>query len=275
MDLMEARNLDCGYRKKPVFSGLSFTVEPGKVFCVLGPNGVGKTTLFRTIIGFEKPLGGDIFLGAKRLECWKRKELAKKIAYVPQAHIPPFPYTVEEVVIMGRTVRFEKNYFGRTLPGKADYEKTKSILERMGIAHLQKRTYTHISGGERQLVLIARALAQEPEYLVMDEPAINLDFGNQMHLIKEIIRLREAGIGIIMTSHHPDHVFLCADKVMLMKWGNRFSIGSRDEILTEDQLTDTYGVNIKMLWGNREDGSTIVTCTADLSFSARQGKNLQ
>jgi iron complex transport system ATP-binding protein len=270
MDLIEARNLDCGYRRKPVFSGISFTVKPGEILCVLGPNGVGKTTLFKTIIGFEKPLGGDIFLGTKKLEYWKRKELAKKIAYVPQAHIPPFPYTVEEIVIMGRTVRFEKNHYWHNLPGKADYEKTKNILERMGIAHLRKRTYTHISGGERQLVLIARALAQEPEYLVMDEPAINLDFGNQMHLIKEIIRLRETGMGIIMTSHYPDHVFLCADRVMLMKWGNRFSIGSRDEILTEEHLTDTHGVSIKMFRGIREDGSTVVACTADLSFSPKQ-----
>jgi iron complex transport system ATP-binding protein len=273
MDLIEARDLDCGYEKTPIFRGISFTVKQGEILCVLGPNGVGKTTLFRTILGFERPLGGDIFLGTKKLREWKRKELAQKIAYVPQAHIPPFPYTVEEVVIMGRTVRFEKNYSWRKLPGKADYEKTEYILERMGIAHLQKRTYTHISGGERQLVLIARALAQEPEYLVMDEPAINLDFGNQMYLMNEIIRLREAGMGIIMTSHHPDHVFLCADRVMLMKWGNRFSIGSKEEILTEDQLTDTYGVSIKMLRGSREDGSTIFACTADLSSASKQGKN--
>ncbi|MDR2096120.1 MAG: ABC transporter ATP-binding protein [Treponema sp.] len=273
MDLIEARNLDCGYGKKPIFSGISFTVRPGEVFCVLGPNGVGKTTLFRTILGFEKPLGGDIFLETKRLRYWKRNDLAKKIAYVPQAHIPPFPYTVEEVVIMGRTIRFEKSHFGRNLPGKMDYEKTENILEHMGIVHLRKRTYTHISGGERQLVLIARALAQEPEYLVMDEPALNLDFGNQMHLINETIRLRETGMGIIMTSHHPDHVFLCADRVMLMKWGNRFSIGSKDEILTEEQLTDTYEVSIKILRGNRDNGSTVAACTADLSFSPKQRKN--
>jgi iron complex transport system ATP-binding protein len=264
MDLngtIRARNLDCGYGKTKILANLSFELKKGEILCVLGPNGSGKTTLFRTLLRFLPPLGGAVFMGDENIARWPRRLLASKIAYVPQAHAPPFPYTVEEIILMGRTVRFA----GRPYPRREDYEKAGALMELLGLEHLRNRPYTDISGGERQLALIARALAQEPEYLVMDEPASGLDFGNQMKLLKHISALRDSGVGILMTSHHPDHVFLCDARVLLIQGGGRYAAGPCDDILTEENLQDTYGIKMRILRAAAPDGRMIRTCIADFA----------
>jgi iron complex transport system ATP-binding protein len=215
--------------------------------------------LFKTILGFLPPKAGEILIDGEDIKNWSRRRLAKKIAYVPQAHVPPFPYTVEDVILMGRTVRFANNRY----PQKEDYRKAAEIMELLHIGDFRDRLYTQISGGERQLVLIARALAQEPEYLVMDEPASSLDFGNQMKLLRHITALKETGVGILMTSHHPDHVFLCASRVMLIRGSSSFSIGPCEETLTEENLRETYGIAIRVMEGTTPDGRVIRSCIAD------------
>lgn len=172
--LLELTNVACGYGAVPLFQNISFTVARGETLCLLGPNGVGKTTLFKTILGLLPPAAGIIRMEGKDIARWGAEERARHIAYVPQTHTPPFPFTVRDVVLMGRAARI-----GRLgVPGKRDCTAAAEAMGLLGITHLAEKVYTKTSGGERQLVLLARALAQEPELLCMDEPTASLDFGN-------------------------------------------------------------------------------------------------
>lgn len=231
----------CGYRDKVILRDISFGVSSSEILCLLGPNGVGKTTLFKTILGFLKLKGGAIRVDGEDLSGWSRKKYAQRIGYVPQMHTPPFPFTVFDVVAMGRTAHLD----AFASPSKADLEIAEESLDSLGITQLRDRVYTEISGGERQMVLIARALAQQPQLLVMDEPTSNLDFGNQLRVLKQIRKLAEGGMGIVMTSHFPDHAFLCASRVALLS-RDGFAIGEPDEIVTEESLRRVYGVNVKI-----------------------------
>jgi iron complex transport system ATP-binding protein len=244
MDLMlEIRNLSCGYGGRTVVENFSFSIGPGEVFCLLGPNGIGKTTLFKTILGFLPPKGGSLSLDGKDLNSLTRAERARLMAYVPQAKANPFSFSVFEVVLMGRTAAL--SLFGS--PGKADYAAACAALERLGITRLRDRPYSELSGGERQMVLLARSLAQEPAFLMLDEPTASLDFGNQVKVLQNIHNLAAQGLGIIMTTHFPDHVFQCGTSVALMRWGQPHLVGNFEEILTEANLRETYGVPVAIL----------------------------
>lgn len=232
----------CGYRDKVILRDISFSVSSSEILCLLGPNGVGKTTLFKTILGFLKLQGGSIRADGEDLALWSRKKYARNIGYVPQMHTPPFPFTVFDVVAMGRTAHLG----AFASPSRADLEVAEESLDALGILWLRDRIYTEISGGERQMVLIARALTQQPRLLVMDEPTSNLDFGNQLRVLKQIRKLAEGGMGIVMTSHFPDHAFLCASRVALLS-RDGFAIGVPDEIITENSLREVYGVNVKIV----------------------------
>lgn len=253
---LEVRNAVCGYAAKKVVDRISMQVESGEVLCLLGPNGVGKTTLFKTILGFLKLLDGEILLDGENIEKWPRKRLAKVIGYVPQAHTPPFPYTVRDVVVMGRTAHL--GMFAS--PSKADLQLAEEVLEGLNIAYLRDRIYTEISGGERQMVLIARALTQQPEILIMDEPTSSLDFGNQIRVLDQINTLAQKGLGVIMTSHFPNHAFLCSTKVVLMQKNNVFNIGVCDEVITEKNLKDVYDINVRIISALNSCGESIKAC---------------
>ncbi|MDO4554929.1 MAG: ABC transporter ATP-binding protein [Lachnospiraceae bacterium] len=163
---MKITNLSCGYGTKTVLKDVSFFLNPGEIFCILGPDGIGKTTLFKTLLGLLPPVSGNILIHDTPLSHFSNREKAQLMAYVPQSHTPPFPYTVHQVVVMGRTA-----YLGLfRAPGKKDIQIADNILEMLGIVSLRDRIYTELSGGERQMVLIARALAQQPDILLMDEP---------------------------------------------------------------------------------------------------------
>lgn len=245
----------CGYGDRVVVNGISFSVSSSEILCLLGPNGVGKTTLFKSILGFLRLRGGSILADGEDVLRWDRKRFAKTIGYVPQAHTPPFPFSVLDVVTMGRTAHL--GAFGT--PSGEDREIAEGCLENLGIAYLRDRIYTEISGGERQMVLIARALSQQPEILVMDEPTSNLDFGNQMQVLSQVKRLAEGGMGIVMTSHFPDHAFLCASRVALLR-RDGFQIGDPESIVTEENLQAVYGVRVKIANTPLEDGSHVRAC---------------
>lgn len=236
-------NGKCGYGTTTVLKDISFTVESGEVLCLLGPNGTGKTTLFKSILGLLKMQGGSIELDSRDMSTLSRAQIARMVGYIPQAHNPPFPFKVFDVILMGRTAHL--GIFAS--PGKEDRKIAEDVLHTLNIQHLRDKIYTKISGGEKQLVMIARALTQEPLMLVMDEPTAALDFGNQLLVLSHIRRLADNGLGIIMASHFPDHAFLYSTKVMLLQRGGLFAAGTPGEVITEQNLKTLYGVNVKIV----------------------------
>ena len=239
---LEIKDVSCGYGKKTIIEHLSFEMGTGDILCILGPNGVGKTTLFKSILGFLDLKGGKVLLDGDDISTWKRKDFAKAIGYVPQSHTPPFPYKVMDVVVMGRTAHLG----AFASPSKVDYDIAEETLESLGICYLKDLIYTEISGGERQLILIARALAQEPKILIMDEPTSNLDYGNQVRVLKHIKKLAERDIGIIMTSHFPDHAFMCSTKVLAINRGNSYTTGTPEEVVTSELLEEIYNIRVQI-----------------------------
>lgn len=253
---LEVCSAVCGYENRKVVDRISFSVSSHEILCLLGPNGVGKTTLFKSILGFLKLIDGSIRVDGEDVSHWKRKRFAQVIGYVPQNHTPPFPFTALDVVTMGRTAHLG----AFSTPSKEDRRIAVESMETLGIDLLKDRVYTEISGGERQMVLIARALAQQPEILVMDEPTSNLDYGNQMKVLGQIKKLAKNGLGVVMTSHCPDHAFLCCSRVVLLHEGG-FEIGEPDEIVTEENLREVYGVDVKITSMPTGDGRLAKACT--------------
>lgn len=240
--ILEIKNLSCGYGEKIVVKDLSFTVKSGEILCILGSNGIGKTTFFKTMLGFLKTKGGQALLDGENILDLKEKDFAKLIAYVPQAHTPPFPYKVIDVVVMGRTAHL--GVFAS--PSKKDYNIALKSLESLGIEYLKDKPYTMISGGERQLVLIARALTQNAKLLIMDEPTSNLDYGNQMRVLKRIKMLANKDMAIIMTSHFPDHALISATNILLMGKNYKYEYGSSKEMITSDNLKKLYNIDVQI-----------------------------
>lgn len=253
---LNVKGLTNGYAADNVFTDISFSVKTGEILCLLGPNGVGKTTLFKTILGNLKPREGDIFLNDQDITRWSRRKTARHIGYVPQHHNPSFPFTVFDVVLMGRTP-YLKNF---TVPSQKDRDIAHSAIESLDIGYLANKNYTNISGGERQLVLIARALTQEPELLIMDEPTANLDFGNQIKILKRIESLAKEGKGVIISTHIPDHALRYATKVALMKENRLFDFGFPHQLLNEETLKEIYGIDIKVIDTNVIDDKYVKVC---------------
>ena len=241
MSRIQALGLSIGYRGTVVGEEIDLALDGGEVLCLLGPNGGGKTTLFRTLLGVLPPIAGEVRIAGRPLSRWPRRELARFLGYVPQAHAGLFEFTVEDVVLMGRTARMGR--FGA--PSVHDRRVARSALERLGIGALSPRVYTRISGGERQLALIARALAQEAETLILDEPTASLDFGNQLRVLSEIARLRQDGVGILMSTHQPEHAFKVADRIALLKAGRIVAQGAARDTATPSRLAALYGAGVE------------------------------
>lgn len=233
-------HLQCGYGTKNVVQDFSVSVEPGEILCILGPNGVGKTTLFNTILGNLPRQGGRIFLDGREMNTMSRKEQARWISYVPQAHNSPFAFSVLDVVLMGRIAYLD--FFAS--PKEEDMDAAWQALDSLGIAHLADQIFTEISGGEKQMVLIARALAQQPRFLMMDEPTSNLDFGNQAKVLKNIRKLADLGLGVIMTTHDPDQVFQCDANVVLMMRDKQILTGPAEAVVTQEHMLKAYEVPV-------------------------------
>lgn len=239
---LELKNLVCGYGGKAVTDAISLGVSSGEALYLLGPNGSGKTTLFKTILGLLRKTSGGVFIDGEDTNTWPQRRLAQALAYVPQAHTPPFPFSVRDVVLTARTAHL--GFFGT--PSRTDGKIADAAIETLGLGHLTQARYTELSGGERQLVLIARAVAQESRFLVLDEPTSNLDFGNQVKVLKKVRELTERGLGLLITTHLPDQAFLCASRVALLKRGKLMALGKPQEVLTEALLRETYSTSLKL-----------------------------
>ncbi|MDR1766128.1 MAG: ABC transporter ATP-binding protein [Lachnospiraceae bacterium] len=234
------RDVTIGYGRAVILRGLDMTIRTGEVFCLLGPNGVGKTTLFKTMLNLLKPLGGSVTVDGRDTRTLTNREFARMVGYVPQSQQLPFAYSVLDVIVMGRS-----SYSGMfTSPTRRDYEYGDELLERLNISKLRDKLYTQLSGGERQMVLIARALAQEPQFLMMDEPTSNLDFGYQSIVLKYAISLAQRGLGVIMTTHNPVHAFQCNGRVALIMDDEHIEIGPAEAVLTARNLSETYRIPI-------------------------------
>lgn len=239
MPLLQARTLDVGHGRRRVLSAVSFSLQRGELLCLLGPNGSGKTTLLRTLLGVLPPQSGEVRLLDRVLSDWSRKALARHIGYVPQAHAGLFAFTVLDIVLMGRAAHIRRF----AAPSEKDRAIAMQSLETLGIASLAECIYTQVSGGERQLALIARALAQEPALLIMDEPTSSLDFGNQLRVLEHLSQLRERGIAILMSTHQPEHALRCADRTALVGEGGLIAVGATRSVATPTNLAQLYRVS--------------------------------
>jgi iron complex transport system ATP-binding protein len=239
---LEAHDLAIGYRGHRVGSDISLSLGPGEVLCLLGPNGAGKTTLFRTLLGLLPPLGGSVRVGGDALAMLRPAEIAQRMAYVPQAHVTEFSFTVLDVVLMGRTARLKPF----SSPGASDERLARDKLADLGIADLALNDYTRISGGQRQLALIARALAQEAPILVLDEPTASLDFGNQAMVLARIRDLAMQGYGIVLSTHDPDHALLVATRVAIIADGGLRALGTPEEVVTAEMLSAIYRTDVRV-----------------------------
>ena len=248
-EALSIMNLSCGYPshkgevQNDIITDFSIDIYPGEILCILGKNGIGKTTLFKTLFGSLSPISGEVSLAGKDLFSLSRRDKASLVAYVPQSHNPPFAYTAFEIVLMGRAGLISPI----AVPSANDELLAEEAMQTLGIEHLATRAYTKISGGERQMVLIARAIAQGAKYLFLDEPAANLDFGNQMKVLRVLKDLADSGRGVVFTSHDPSHALLLNSKVVAIRSKNEFSIGLAEEIITEEMAEGLYGIRSEIV----------------------------
>ncbi len=239
---IEVKNLNFSYGKRLILDDVNFTAYDSQLLSVLGPNGVGKSTLFSCILGLKKNYTGNILLDGKDIKFLNIKERAELISYIPQSHFPSFNYSVFDMVLMGTTVHLS----AVACPGKKQEKLAEEALEKLGILHLKNRGYTQISGGERQLVLMARALVQDAKILILDEPTANLDFGNQIKVLTQIKSLTEDGYTIIQSTHNPDQTFMFSDAVIAMKDGKIIANGIPCDVVTKDIIQSLYTADVEI-----------------------------
>ena len=240
--MINAQNISFAYGSKTILDDVSLQIKEGDIVSLLGPNGAGKSTLIKVLLGLLNPNSGYVHLDGANLKSYKEKELARKVAYVPQTSYLPFSYTVLDIVIMGR-ISYQSIF---SKYSKKDKEIAKNALKKLGILDLEDKLYNELSGGQKQLVLIARALAQEAKVFIMDEPVSGLDYGNQLRLLERVKHLSEQGYTFLKSTHYPDHAFLVSNKVVLMKDGKILTTGLPDEVITKENINILYGIDVSI-----------------------------
>lgn len=272
---ISVENLTFSYEKNLVLNNINFSVKKGSVVTLVGPNGCGKTTLLKIINGFLRQNEGTVYIDGRNLEEIADRELAMILGHVSQMHTSSFPFSVLDIVLTGRTPYISTF----STPNKEDVEKAYEVLEFMGIVHFAEKPYTHISGGERQLVMIAKALAQEPDFLLLDEPTSFLDLKNQIHVLKTIINLAKTrNITVLMTLHEPNHALLFSDEIILLRNIQRLKTGKKiyryecsqaaspekeaftalseenivgsgppEKVMTPENIKEAYGIDVSIL----------------------------
>jgi len=251
---LTVENVTGGYASRIVLHEVNFSLQPGEVVCLLGANGCGKTTLFKMILRLLRPKNGCVSLGGENIAGWNEQRLARCFGYVPQMHTPPFAFLVRDIVLMARAAHLRPF----ASPGKFDIRIVDEALDSLGVLWLASERYTEISGGERQLVLIARALAQKAQWLILDEPAASLDLGNQIKVLSAIKELSKTGLGVLMTTHDPGHAFQCASRVALMSCGRIIALDAPAKALTGSSLQQAYGVPLHVVESPDHPGMKMV-----------------
>ncbi len=241
--LLEIENVRGGYGHGDIVKGVTCSADSGDILCLVGPNGCGKTTLFRLLLGSLPITGGSIRIDGRETKDLSPKELAKLIAYIPQYHTPVFSYTVLDVVVMGRASHFA----AFDTPKAPDRDAAFAALEKVNALHLANQKYTVLSGGQRQLILIARAICQSAKVFVMDEPAASLDYANHQLLMEVIVDLAQKGYCVVMSTHSPEHPASIASKVLLMREGCVAGFGTPQEVITPENLEAVYDIEMDVV----------------------------
>lgn len=266
------QHLSFAYTNHPVLHDISVDVPDSSLTCVLGPNGVGKTTLFRCLLGHELRYEGTVCIGGHNISDLTIAERARELAYVPQGHAQIFDYEVRDVVLMSTTAHLN----AMSMPDEQDTKFAEQALERVGLLSLAHRSFSHISGGERQLVLIARALAQHARAIVMDEPTCALDFGNTARVMATVRELADDGLAIIVSSHQPDVVYRYAEQILVLDEGRVHALGTPETVITSELMSSLYGLEVEVnslyddrvracvpLRGLRHEAKKHETCTRE------------
>lgn len=246
---ISVKNLSFAYGSHGVLHDISFDIPDGMLVNVLGPNGVGKSTLFRCILGLNTGYSGTIEVNGKDIRHLSIRERAREVSYIPQSHAPVYDYEVLDVVLMatGADLKMLSN------PGCNQRKRAYEALERVGIENFAHRMYTHLSGGEQQLVLVARALAQNANTIVMDEPTSALDYGNTMRVLSCVRQLAREGLSIVQSTHNPDHAFLYSDRTLVIKDGRVDAYGSPYDVITSELISGLYSLEVEVnsLYGDK------------------------
>jgi iron complex transport system ATP-binding protein len=243
--LLEVDNIGFSYEKgNPVFSGVSFTLDAGEIYTILGANGSGKSTLLACLQGMLSPGSGTIRLDGQDIRGISPGNYALKAGIVAQTESLRFDFTVTDYLVLGRAPHIGM----LKVPGKAEYEMAEHVMEQMHITHLARKSMLRLSGGEKQQAQIARVLVQNPKLILMDEPANHLDYGNQIKVLKTIIRLAEEGIAVILSTHMPDHAILLDARAGILDNEGRLTSGSAEEIVTQENLSRIYKTGMYMAY---------------------------
>jgi len=240
---VEVKNLFFKYSERSILEDISFKAEQGQITSLLGANGAGKSTLFKCILGLFKHYEGEIIIEDKKLKNLNQHDLSRMIAYVPQSSYPAFNYSVFEMVLMG-TSSFSMAWEN---PGLAQKEAAEESLKDLGIYYLKDRDYQNLSGGERQLVLIARAIAQKTKVLILDEITANLDYGNQLEVLEKVKNLAIKGLTVILSTHNPEQAFMFSDRIVALQNKKVLANGNPKIIMDSALIKKMYKVDVEMV----------------------------
>lgn len=249
MDTLAIENASFAYRKTPVFSNVNLSVPKGGTLCLLGPNGCGKTTLVGAMMGFHALSSGRIMLNGRNIADQSAGTIAKQVSYVPQKHTRHFSFSVMDILLMGRCAY--TSFFDA--PTEADRQLVSDLLRKFGLYHLKDRDYTLLSGGETQMMMILRALVQDTDIIIMDEPTAHLDFKHELVVLETIVRLiRQQGKTLVMATHFPNHAFYLENQginitVAFMYGGKVEPTGVPSAALAPHHLKQVYSVETEIL----------------------------
>lgn len=240
--MLEVQHLSFSYSQRAVLRDISFSIPQGRLVSLLGPNGTGKSTLFRCILNLLTGFKGRVLIDGVDTGNISLPQLAKLIAYIPQVHYPAFNYTVLDMVLMGTSAHLS----AFSVPGMKELERAQASLALLGIEELAQRNYMQISGGEQQLVLIARAISQDSKLLIMDEPTASLDFGNQARVMQCIKNLVKQGYTILQATHNPNQAFAYSDQIIAMQGGHIIADGAPDDVVDAELINELYGIKARV-----------------------------
>lgn len=240
--ILKVEHLSFSFGKRHILKDINFTVEYGEFISILGPNGVGKSTLFRCILKLLSPRHGSISINGHNVSQLSAQKLAQLVAYIPQSHNPAFNFSVFDMVLMGTSSQVGL----LSSPSQEQKKIAYHALERLHIEHIAEHPYGYCSGGEKQLCLLARAIAQQAKLLIMDEPSASLDFGNRIRVMQTVRNLVEDGYAVVQTTHDPEQAYLYSDKILALHDGQVLAWGSPKEVMNAALMSRLYGISVEV-----------------------------